>query len=228
MPDREPATDSSDQQEAGTGYFAALAQARSILLTTFQRDGHPVSAPVRGVAAGDRAYFWAWGRSGSVRRLQQTDAVQVTPCSMRGLLTHGPPLDATARLLPREEASRAARELAREYPVQHRFLIPSLHWTRRRLIMHYELVADRVADSRGQCPEGSRAPDQRDGHSGARGAPESREFMRIRCARTHVTDHGIASIACIWPTPSSGKHALLLSDEGGGDVVRGGRDGRHL
>ena len=200
MPDRQSATHSRDQQEASSGYFASLEWAKCILLTTFERDGSPVSAPVRGVVDGDRAYFWAWSRSGSVQRLQHTDAVQVTPCSVRGFFTYGSPLEATARQLPGEEADRAAEKLARRHPVQHRFLIPLLHRTRRRQMVHYELLADDAAGDQGQCLEGFRGPDQRDDRPAGHAVHQSREVIRIRCARTHVTDHGIASIACIWPT----------------------------
>ena len=200
MSDRQSATRSRDQQEASSGYFAPLEWAKCMLLTTFERDGTPVSAPVRGMVDGDRAYFWARSRSGSVRRLQHTAAVQVTPSSLRGFLTFGPPLDATARLLPGEEASRAARELARKHPLQHRFLIPLLHRTPRRQMVGYELLADDAAGDHGQCPEGFRGPDQRADRPGGRAVRQSREVMRIRCVQVHVTDRGIASIACIWPT----------------------------
>jgi PPOX class probable F420-dependent enzyme len=154
------------------------------------------------VADGDRAYFWAWSRSGSVQRLQHTDAVQVTPCSARGFFTYGPPLEATARLLPGEEADRAARKLARRHPVQRRFLIPLLHRTRRRQMVGYELLADDAAGDQGQCLEAFRGPDQRGDQSGGNAVRQSREVTRIHCVQTHVTGHGIASIACIWPTPT--------------------------
>ena len=200
MSDRQSITRTRDRREADSGYFAALEWARCMLLTTFERDGTPVSSPVRGVVDGDRAYFWAWSRSGSAQRLQHTDAVQVTPCSARGLLTYGPPLEATARLLPAAEADLAAGKLARRHPVQHRLLLPLLHRTRRRQMLHYELIADDPAGDRGQCPEGSRGPDQRADRPGGPAARQSREVIRIHCAQVHVTDHGIASIACIWPT----------------------------
>jgi PPOX class probable F420-dependent enzyme len=111
-----------------------------MLLTTFKRVGSPVSAPVQGLVGGDRAYFRAWSQSGTVKRLQHTDAVQVTPCTVLGLCTFGPPLDATARLLPGEEAGPVAGSLARKYPVQHRFLVSLLHRMRRRQTVHYELL----------------------------------------------------------------------------------------
>jgi PPOX class probable F420-dependent enzyme len=156
-----------------------------MLLTTFERGGAAVSAPVGGVADGDRTYFWAWSGSGSARRLQHTSAVQVMPCSARGFLTYGQPLSATARLLPGDEASRAAGKLAREHPVQRRFLIPLLQWARRRQVVIYELMAD---DAQGD-------------QSGRPAVPAGQEVARIHCVQTHVTDRGVASIACIWPTP---------------------------
>lgn len=199
MSDRQSATHGRDQQEAGSGYFAPLKWATCILLTTFERDGTPVSAPVRGVADGDRAYFWARSRSGSVQRLQHTDAVQVTPCSAWGFFTYGPPLGATARLLPGEEADRAAGKLARSHPVQHRFLIALLHRTRRRQMVGYELLADDAAGDQGRRPAGLRGSDQRGDRPGGQAVRQSREVARIQYVQTRVTGHGIASIACIWP-----------------------------
>jgi uncharacterized protein len=185
MPGTQFATDSRDQQEAGSGYFAPVERTRHMLLTTFDRGGAAVSVPVRGVADGDRAYFWTWSGSGSARLLQHTDTVQVTQCSTRGFLTYSSlPLSATARLLHGDEASRATGKLARKHPVQHRFLIPLLQPARRRQMMIYELLAD---DAQGRHPEGFRAHDQ---------------VARISRVRTHVTDCGVASIACIWATPA--------------------------
>jgi PPOX class probable F420-dependent enzyme len=199
MSGRQFATDNHDQQEAGSGYFAPTERVGHLLLTTLERGGAAVSAPVRGAADGDRAYFWTWSGSGSARLLQHADAVQVTPCSTRGFLAYGLPLSATARLLHGDEASQATGKLARKHPVQHRFLIPLLHWARRRQIMIYELLAD---DAQGQHPEGFRAPGQRGDQSGGHAVQASRKAARIYWTRTSVTDYGVASIACIWPTPS--------------------------
>lgn len=148
MPDRPSVTDSSSyQQESADGdYFAPLASARHMLLTTFKRVGTPVSTPVPGLVDGDRAYFRAWGQSGTVKRLRHTDAVQVRPCAVLGLFSNGPLLDATAQLLRGEEASRIAGKLACKHPVRHRFLIPLLHRAWRRQMVHYELLPYDAAD----------------------------------------------------------------------------------
>ena len=102
------ATDDTYQQEAAEGSFARLAPARCMLLTTIKLDGTFVSAPVQGVVGGDRAYFRAWSRSGLVKRLEQADVVQVTPCSVLGLCSYPPPLDVAVRSLTAEEARRVA------------------------------------------------------------------------------------------------------------------------
>ena len=77
---------------ASGSYFASLAKARYLRLTTFKRKGIPVSAPVPGIVDGDRAYFGVSSRSGAVKRLQHTDGVQVAPCGALGLVSYGEPV----------------------------------------------------------------------------------------------------------------------------------------
>ena len=121
--DRRSAVGRGDREETGDGsYFAPLAKARYLLLTTFKQKGTPVSAVVQGVADGDRAYFRVRSRSGTARRLRHTDGVQVAPCRALGVWSYGPPLDAAARPLAGEEARRVAGQLDRKYPVRHRSL----------------------------------------------------------------------------------------------------------
>lgn len=206
MPDRQPETDTRYQEEqeeaAHIGYFAPLAPAKGMLLTTFRRDGTPVSAAVPGVVDGGRAYFGAWTRSGSVKRLRHSEAVQVTPCSVRGFFTNGPPLDAVARLLSAQEATGVAGKLARKYPVRHRFLLPLGRQARRRQMLHYELLADDAVGGHDVGPEDPRVPDRRSDQSRTYSAHESQRFIRCRCVQTRLTDHGAASIASIWPVPT--------------------------
>jgi len=119
-------------------YFAPLAKARYLLLTTFKQKGTPVSGTVPGMVEGDRAYFRVRSRSGAAKRLQHTDGVQVAPCGARGLWSYGPAFDAAARRLDGEEASRVARQLARKYPVRRRSLARLLQRARRRPLVYYE------------------------------------------------------------------------------------------
>ena len=128
------------EETAGGSYFAPLAKARYLLLTTFKQKGTPVSGPVQGIIDGDRAYLRVRSRSGTVKRLRHTDGVQVAPCGALGLCSHGPPLDAAARRLAGEEVSRVAGQLARKYPVRRRSLARLLQRARRRRLVYYELL----------------------------------------------------------------------------------------
>jgi PPOX class probable F420-dependent enzyme len=157
MPDQRSATKRGNQQEATDGYFGPLRSAKHMLLTTFKTDGIPVSTHVHGIVDGERAYFRAWYRSDTAKRLRHIDDVQVTACPMLGL-TVGPPIDAVAQLLPGEEASSVARKLARKYPLQQHFLIPLLHRTRRWQMAHYELLTYEAAASQDVCPEAPGRP----------------------------------------------------------------------
>jgi len=133
--------DRGDREETGDGsYFAPLAKARYLLLTTFKQKGTPVSAVVQGVTDGDRAYFRVRSRSGTARRLRHTDGVQVAPCRALGVWSYGPPLDAAARPLAGEEAGRIAGQLDRKYPVRHRSLTWPVHRAWRRRLAYYELL----------------------------------------------------------------------------------------
>lgn len=138
MPDHARTADSADRQVSADGdYFAPLALSRYMRITTFNRHGIPVSASVPGVADGDRAYFRARNRSGTVQRLRHTDAVQATPCGALGFFTYGPPLDATTRQLSGDEARLAAAKLDSGHPLRLRFPARLL----RRQAVYYELAA---------------------------------------------------------------------------------------
>jgi hypothetical protein len=133
--------DRGDREETGDGsYFAPLAKARYLLLTTFKPKGTPVSAVVQGIADGDRAYFRVRSRSGTARRLRHTGGVHVAPCSALGLWSNGSPLDAAARPLADEEASGVAGQLDRKYPVSRRSLARLLQRARHRRLAYYELL----------------------------------------------------------------------------------------
>jgi hypothetical protein len=126
-------------QEALDGYFAPLAAARHVLLTTFKWGRTPVSIPARVVAHGDRAYFQTRSRSRTGIRLRHNDWVQLAPCTALGLYRYGPWLDATARRLDGEEARQAARRLARHHPGRPGRLARLARRIRGARPVHYEL-----------------------------------------------------------------------------------------
>ena len=114
MSSRPSTTDSSGHETARGGRFVTLESARYLLLTSFKPDGTPVAVAVRAVVDGDRAYFGVRTASGTSKRLGRTDWVQVVRCTPLGMVSFGPRVNATARLLAGEEASQAAARLARK------------------------------------------------------------------------------------------------------------------
>ena len=79
--------------------IASLASERYISLTTFKRDGTPVSTPVW-VVSDDRQRLLVWSAASTwkVRRIRRDSSVLVAPASFRGK-ERGARLAATARLV---------------------------------------------------------------------------------------------------------------------------------
>lgn len=122
-----------------TSDFEAIKRAKTIMLTTYKRDGTAVGTPVSLAFDQDRAYFRSYDKAWKTRRLRRNPSVDVAPSTFRGKVT-GPHLRGTARLLAGDEARIAARALARRHPVLQGVLVPALHRVRRHQTMHYELV----------------------------------------------------------------------------------------
>ena len=118
-----------------------LAEERTVLLTTYRRDGTPVGTPVHIAGDGEHVYIRTFAPSGKVKRLRRNTSVAVAACTMRGRVT-GPALAATARILDGDEAEAAARALAAKYPLLHGHLIPWYHRRRGLVTTHVELTAE--------------------------------------------------------------------------------------
>jgi hypothetical protein len=143
---RPSTTDRPGQQGAGSRKPAPLASAKYLLLTSFNRDGAALATPVRVLADGDRAYFRTSDASGLSERLRRTDWIQVSPCTVLGVCRTGPTVDATARLLAGDEASRAAAQLAPRHPVWRRFLGSLAHRMTGRQAVYYEVQPDEAGE----------------------------------------------------------------------------------
>ncbi|MDA8302440.1 MAG: PPOX class F420-dependent oxidoreductase [Actinomycetota bacterium] len=122
-------------QPADLGRFV---RQKTILLKTKKRDGTWVATPVSIVVEHDRAYVRTYDKSWKAKRLRNFPEVRFAPSTFRGKPT-GQELHARARLLDGEEAQRAARLLARKYPVLHGVLVPFSHKVMRTKTLHYEL-----------------------------------------------------------------------------------------
>jgi PPOX class probable F420-dependent enzyme len=127
-----------------TDQLDSLKQTKTVLLTTYRRDGAPVATPVSIAFDGDRAFFRSYDRAWKTKRLARNPAVEVAPATLRGTPT-GPAIGATATLLTADEAHIAARALARRHPVLQRVVVPLAHRLMHYRTMHYELRTDRSA-----------------------------------------------------------------------------------
>ncbi len=132
--------------DAGSGATATAPRAlerfirqRTVLLTTYRRDGTPVGTPVHIAVAGNRAFFRTWETTGKLKRIRRNPDVAVAPSTVRGAPT-GPAIRARARVLRGDEARYAARALARKYPILHGVAIPLFHRLRGYTTMHVELT----------------------------------------------------------------------------------------
>jgi hypothetical protein len=119
--------------------LAPFVRQRNVLLTTYRRDGTPKGTPVHIAVDGDRAYIRTWNTAWKMRRLRNTPNVTIAPSTARGEPT-GPAIPAHARVLSGDEATHAARALARKYPILHGVLIPLFHRMRGYRTMHVELT----------------------------------------------------------------------------------------
>jgi PPOX class probable F420-dependent enzyme len=121
--------------------LTSFSTQKTVLLTTFKRDGAPVGTPVNLAVEGDHAYFRTFDAAWKAKRLARNPHVEVAPSTLRGTPT-GPAVAGQARLLSGDEARHAARMLTRKHPVLHGMLVPLAHRLRDYRTLHYELVAD--------------------------------------------------------------------------------------
>ena len=122
--------------------LAPFVRQRTVALTTYRRDGTPVSTAVSIAVDGDRAVFRSFAKAGKTRRLRRNPAAEVAPSTFLGRPT-GPAIRGTARLLDGAEAREAARLLTRKHPFLHGVLVPLTHRVGRRRTgrtVHFELT----------------------------------------------------------------------------------------
>jgi uncharacterized protein len=129
----------ADVVSASAAPFAPFARQRTVLLTTFRRDGTPVKTPVSIAVDGDRAYIRSWDSAGKVKRIRNNLEVTIAPCTARGRPT-GPAMTARARILTDQEFARTGRLLANKHPILQGLLVPFAHRLRGNTTTHIELT----------------------------------------------------------------------------------------
>jgi PPOX class probable F420-dependent enzyme len=119
--------------------LAPIRDAKTILLTTYKRDGTAVATPVSVAFDGERAFFRSYDKAWKTKRLRHNPAVEAAPATLRGKPT-GPAIRARATLLDGDQARVAARALAHTHRILQAILVPAAHRLMRYHTMHYELV----------------------------------------------------------------------------------------
>ena len=94
-----------------------------VSLTTFRRDGTPVSTPVWFVAENGNLLVETDGNSYKVKRIRRNDNVTVATCNATGRVA-GDVIPAHAAILPAEELPRVERLLHRKYRLDYIFVLP--------------------------------------------------------------------------------------------------------
>ena len=94
-----------------------------VSLTTFRRDGTPVSTPVWFVAENGNLLVETDRNSYKVKRIRRNDNVTVAACNATGRIA-GEVVPAHAAILPAEELPRVERLLHRKYRLDYIFVLP--------------------------------------------------------------------------------------------------------
>jgi len=97
-----------------TDYFPALQGHQYMNLVTFRKTGVGVKTPVWFVLDGNRLVMYTLSTSGKVKRIRNNPRVQVGPSDARGNPL-GESVEAQARFLQGEEATRAEKMISKKY-----------------------------------------------------------------------------------------------------------------
>jgi hypothetical protein len=124
--------------DAVSSDLKTVRDAKTVLLTTYKRDGTPVETPVSIAFEGNRAFFRSYHQAWKTKRLRNNPQVEVAASTLRGKRT-GPPIHARATLLTDDQARIAAKALARRHRILQAILVPLSHRLMRYQTMHYEL-----------------------------------------------------------------------------------------
>jgi len=97
----------------------SLGDEKYLALTTFKRDGTPVTSAVWAAPIdGNKIGFWTSSASGKAKRLAHTSKVTIQPCNVRGRVKPGTsPVDATAVLVTGPELEGISSKIRAKYGV---------------------------------------------------------------------------------------------------------------
>ena len=102
-----------------------LYRQQFINLTTFRRNGEPVSSPVNFATYDGKVYIITGRTSWKVKRIEKDPYVRITPCDWNGKPL-GEVMKGKARILPESEAEALRGKLHFATPAIIRFILNSL------------------------------------------------------------------------------------------------------
>ena len=116
-----------------------LDRSWAVRLTTFRRDGTPVSTPVNVARSGDRLFFRTYEQAGKFKRLRNNPRVLVAPSNARGVAS-GEAMAARAVPLTGADDELAGRLIDAKHKVFQGVLVRTAHRVRRFTTRHFELL----------------------------------------------------------------------------------------
>jgi PPOX class probable F420-dependent enzyme len=126
--------------------LAPFNRQKTVVLSTYRRDGTPVSTAVSIAVDGGHAYVRSFEQAWKTKRIRNNPDVMIAPATMRGAPT-APAVAAKARRLADDESRPAARALARKYPLLQGVMVPLMHRLGRAKTgrtVHFELTPEPV------------------------------------------------------------------------------------
>ncbi|MGN9906904.1 PPOX class F420-dependent oxidoreductase [Phytohabitans sp. LJ34] len=127
---------------AASPALAPFTRQKTVLLTTYRKDGRPGGSPVSVAVDGERAFVRSFEKSLKTRRLRRDPRAVIAPSTGRGRVT-GAVVPARMRLLHGAEDRYAARLLRAKHPLLHGVVVPLTHRLGRSRFgrtVHFELV----------------------------------------------------------------------------------------
>ncbi len=112
---------------------------KTVLFTTYRRDGTLVGTLVNIAIDGERAFVRTFDTAWKLKRIRNNPEVEVVPSTVRGKLT-GSAIRAHARVLSGSEVAYAGRAIVRKYLILHGLLVPLFHCLRGNSTVHIELT----------------------------------------------------------------------------------------
>ena len=120
--------------------FDILEGKRTISLTSFYKNGKPVSTPVEFVRFEDKLYVSTEKSSYKVKRMRNNPKIEIASCTMRGKIT-GPKIDAQVRIIPQEDGKFAQEKLDVLYQgLIYKILYKVMYWRSKKEVVYLEIT----------------------------------------------------------------------------------------